>query len=306
MLANANDDELSQSYERNQMFAGKLGNGKDWAPIHLSDELKHTEYGSLLNITDQLLKSWSQNGNTHYEFFNYQIPTEWAFKKPLSKSLNTQGVTFNWNTKGAAYLIKYDDYEVTALNRTGALPISYFPEGDIDDYSERQAKRMEEVAYEYFSSQIDPNLIRVVQYAALYQIFSNYNVGCYNSFDFKISKHSSRTTEYAFQKEALKFIRTLREIDLDEVVSKIFEKLEYSNDDIELESLISSLPKEERLVIELMYKESPKLIKELIAYSREESKNEYKNLLIELQSIISQIEQVYGRDGLNIFFLYDC
>ena len=270
MLANANDDELSQSYERNQMFAGKLDNGKDWAPIYLSDELKHTEYGSLLNITDQLLKSWSQNGETDYEFFNYQIPTEWAFDKPLSKSLNTQGVTFNWNTKGAAYLISYDDYEVTALNRTGALPVSYFPEGDIDEYSEKQAKKMEEIAYDYFANQNDPNLIRVVQYAALYQIFSNYGVGCYSSYQYNISKHTDRTVEKQFHGEAKKFLNLLLSSNLDEITQSAF--TDYNPQD-ELEEFY----------LELLIKPS------------------FISKLEQLINIVESIKSQYGGDGIAIF-----
>lgn len=298
MLANANNTELAQSYERNQMFAGKLDNGKDWAPIYLSDELKHTEYGSLLNITDQLLKSWSQNGETGYEFFNYQIPVDWAFKKPLSKSLNTGGVTFNWNTKGAAYLISYDDHEVTALNRTGSLPMSYFPEGDVDEYSEKQATKMEETAYDYFSSQNDPNLIRVVQYAALYQIFSNYNVGCYTSNSFNIPKYSSRITEKEFQKEALNFFRVLSAIDLDKVTSKIFGSQKSQTD---IESLMKSLSPEEKLYIRIMYGNPEEVLGDLIKREQEENKRAYKERLESLQEIVDKIRQKYRNDGLNIF-----
>lgn len=270
MLANANDDELAQSYERNQMFAGKLDNGKDWAPIYLSDELKHTEYGSLLNITDQLLKSWSENGETDYEFFNYQIPTEWAFGKPLSKSLNTQGVTFNWNTKGAAYLISYDDYEVTALNRTGALPVSYFPEGDIDEYSEKQAKKMEELAYDYFAKQDDPNLIRVVQYAALYQIFSNYEVGCYSSYQYNISKKTDRKVENELQREAKEFLNLLLSSNLDEITQSAF--VDYNPQD-----------EFEELYLDVLIK-SP-----------------FKSDLQKLKNIVEGIKSKYSSDGIAIF-----
>lgn len=66
VLATTSKDELSQSYERNNIFAGKLKGGKDYAPILLSDELWHTEYGNILNITDQMLKSWSENGKIEY------------------------------------------------------------------------------------------------------------------------------------------------------------------------------------------------------------------------------------------------
>ena len=86
-----------------------MSDRKDWAPIYLSEELINTEYGSLLNITDQLLKSWSQNGLTKYINFNYRVPVKWPFEKPLIRIVITEfkadTVTFNWNTKGVGYIM---------------------------------------------------------------------------------------------------------------------------------------------------------------------------------------------------------
>ena len=61
-LAAVGQDELSQSYERRNIISGRYDEKHDWAPIYLSAALLDTEYGSLLNITDQLLKSWSMGG----------------------------------------------------------------------------------------------------------------------------------------------------------------------------------------------------------------------------------------------------
>jgi len=178
-LAASDKNQISQSYERVNMFAGKLPGGKDWAPIYLSNDLINTEYGSLLNITDQMLKSWSEHGQISYQNFQYKKPgaDTFPFPGPLSKQINSDAVTFNWNTKGAAYLVNYGDYEVAALNRTGSLPVTYIPEG-VDEESDvyHTTRECEEKYYDFFSSFQDPNLIRVVQYAALYQMFSAFNV----------------------------------------------------------------------------------------------------------------------------------
>jgi hypothetical protein len=73
VLARAVTDELDQSYERGYMFAGKLTSGpysyRDWAPSYLSASLIDTEFGALLNITDQILKSWSEAGGIEYLYF---------------------------------------------------------------------------------------------------------------------------------------------------------------------------------------------------------------------------------------------
>ena len=174
MLATTKYSELHQSYERNHLLAGKLPRGKDFAPILLSPELWHTEYGSLLNITDQFLKSWSENGGIAYENFPYPKPNHWTFNKGVFTDLNSNGsLTYNWNTAGAGYYITPTDdcpYRIFAVNRTGSLPVSYIPEGVTDIDQNNKIFKAEEKAYNFFSHLNNPELVRVVQYASFYQI----------------------------------------------------------------------------------------------------------------------------------------
>ena len=169
-LAAANRDELAQSYERKFMFAGRFDHTNDWAPIYLSDELVDTEYGSLLNITDQMLKSWSNHGEVKYTNFNYPGPSGYPFKGPIMTELKVNELTFNWNTKGAGYSSRRDPYEVFALNRLGALPVDYLARSNAD------MQKAEDTAYAYFNHLSDPNLVRVVQYAGMYQIFRRFKI----------------------------------------------------------------------------------------------------------------------------------
>ena len=173
-VAGSGTDHLAQSYERNFVFAGAFASGRDWAPIYLSPVLIDDEYGSLLNITDQLLKSWSEHGTVRYVNFRYPNPYRYPFEAPLHEVLGADETTFNWNTKGAGYVSEMDGLRVYALNRTGALPVSYFAG---KDQSKNEATgAAEERAYDYFASLNDPNLARVVQYAALYQLFREFDV----------------------------------------------------------------------------------------------------------------------------------
>jgi len=178
MLASANKEQLSQSYERMSLFAGKMDGGMDWAPIYLSPELLNTEYGSLLNITDQMLKSWSSNGNVDYIDFNYPKPSYYSFSKSIMEVMNTSTLTFNWNTKGAGYTIEKGDNDFYCINRTGSLPVTYIPEGLVQ-FDKYVVDVCEKKAYDYFSWLSNPDLVRVVQYASLYQIFSRYNINAY-------------------------------------------------------------------------------------------------------------------------------
>lgn len=176
LLASTEEDELAQSYERTSLFAGKLPGGKDFAPIYLSDELWHTEYGNILNVTDQMLKSWSENGMIDYVDFDYPKPVNWTFDNGVTGDLGVSQLTYNWNTAGVGYIVEDETYRIYALNRTGSLPVSYIPgesEGVEDNDPVYQA---EQKAYDFFSNLSSPELVKVVQYAAMYQIFKNIGV----------------------------------------------------------------------------------------------------------------------------------
>lgn len=180
LLAYTREEELSQSYERNNLFAGKLtgsvSGGKDFAPILLSDALWHTEYGNMLNVTDQMLKSWSENGLIDYVDFNYPKPVFWCFNRGILTDLGVSTLTYNWNTEGVGYIVDDNLYSIYALNRTGSLPVSYIP-GDATQTSETDPiYQAEQNAYDFFSSLANPELAKVVQYAAMYQIFQNFNI----------------------------------------------------------------------------------------------------------------------------------
>lgn len=62
-------------------------------------------------------------------------------------------------------------YRFFALNCTGALPVSYIPGGGA---GKADTMKAEDSAYHFFRGTGDSHLARVVQYAALYQIFTNF------------------------------------------------------------------------------------------------------------------------------------
>ena len=169
LLASVTQKELSQSLDVNDFLAGKMGNGHDWCPTYLSKELENTEFGHLLTITDILLKDWSENGTIQETYYRYPSPSHFPFDKPLFKKLGLSELVYNWNTWNAMYAIDMDEgFTIYTLNRTGALPVSYFnsPERSISIGS-----RYEKQAYNYFATIGNTDLARVVQYTALYQLF---------------------------------------------------------------------------------------------------------------------------------------
>jgi hypothetical protein len=182
---------LGQSYERQRVFAGKIGRGLhagwDWAPIYLSAQLQDTEFGALLDIADQQLKSWSECGHVHYAGFDYLPPSTFPFvDQPASawmfERTSNPTLIFNWNTQAFASSADTPVGRVITVSDTGALPVSYIvPEmgqdlgnllrqvglsdkTDKDAPSEASAK-----GSKYFAALGDAILARVVQNVFLYQ-----------------------------------------------------------------------------------------------------------------------------------------
>lgn len=184
LLASTKEAHLSQSYERTRVFAGKLlkGSGsligEDWAPILLSERLVDTEYGSLLNFTDNMVKGWSLAGKVTYRGFPHEDPDQFPFgDKPVTEHLSAETLTFNWNTAGAGYVVAIDQRRYFSVRHTGSLPVSYFPGGTRqDDAAREKLRKTEDQAYAYFRSLRSPLLARAAQYAALYQAFQAFPV----------------------------------------------------------------------------------------------------------------------------------
>lgn len=181
-LASTDEEELAQSFERNGVFAGRLQEGQyagqDWAPIYLSRDLVNTEFGGLLDVTDQILKSFSESGSVNYFNFHYPRPAFYPFENGLLKHLGLKSVLYNWNTLGTGSVTKLGEVEFFTLTSTGSLPVSYVGDEKQSNQSSEThlAATVEEEAFKYFRNLRDPNLGRVVQYTALYQIFRAFSV----------------------------------------------------------------------------------------------------------------------------------
>ncbi|MDR1757823.1 MAG: hypothetical protein LBR51_02520 [Bacteroidales bacterium] len=168
LLASVTEKELSQSLDVNDFLAGKMKNGQDWCPTYLSKELENTEFGHLLTITDILLKDWSEKGTIKEAHYRYPEPGYYPFRKPLFRLLGLNELVYNWNTQNAMYAIDKDNITIYTLNRTGALPVSYF---NSQERSRSIGYKYEQQAYHYFASTHNTDLARVVQYTAIYQLF---------------------------------------------------------------------------------------------------------------------------------------
>jgi hypothetical protein len=187
-------EHLAQSYERQRIFAGRIQTGKyagwDWAPILLSPQLDDSEFGTLLNQADQVLKSWSQHGQVEYYGFMYPKPATYPFgdiaaSDYFHEKFQTTSLLFNWNTEGLATVTTVNGREILTSDRTGALPVLYragnlvadadttiFAKRSMDQDADARAKE----AREYFAANGNPILVRVLQDVLLYQAVQSFLV----------------------------------------------------------------------------------------------------------------------------------
>jgi hypothetical protein len=189
-------EHLAQSYERQRIFAGRVLEGRyrgwDWAPVLLSAQLDDTEFGTLLNLADQILKSWSQHGDVEYYAFRYAKPEKYPFgtlaaSEYFADKFLTTSLLFNWNTEGFATITNVNGRDILTGDRSGALPILYRPADSIakeiglkgfdDELSiQTDADTRAREARDYFATLGDPILVRVVQNVMLCQAVQSFLV----------------------------------------------------------------------------------------------------------------------------------
>ena len=197
-LAASTEQDLAQSYERSAPFAGKVSSEEllqfmnvnssfevDWAPILLSHELTNTEYGQLLNITDQMLKAWSLSDFVTYGNFPYSAPISYPDASGVMERIDKvieeplEELTFNWNTAGHGILTPFERYNVLSFDNSGALPVSYIPDKGNPEVAILMESTIFDAEDEYgtfFAGIRDPYIARVAQYAALHLVFRAFPV----------------------------------------------------------------------------------------------------------------------------------
>ncbi len=221
MLRQSRGRELGQSYERGRIFAGKIDSGPamgwDWAPIYLSENLEDTELGTLLNLADQVLKSWSQHGDVDYYSFDYAKPQAFPFgalaaSDYFTQQLRTTSLTFNWNTTGFTAWVDMPSGGIVTPDRGSVLPITYLPGNDITDQrgdtrTVALARDAADRAREVFAAQGDPLLARVAQHVLVFHALSTLGSPA-AAADGDGRRHRTDTVNDALRQQAERWLST--------------------------------------------------------------------------------------------------
>lgn len=205
LLASITEKELSQSLDVNDFLAGKMNNGRDWCPTYLSKELEHTEFGSLMTLTDILLKDWSEKGTIREYNYRYPHPSYYPFKEPLFRMLGLNELVYNWNTANALFAIDMEPATIYTLNRTGSLPVSYF---NSPESGRSIGRSYENKAYSYFATVGNTDLARVVQYTALYQLFMDNEI----TYKGEITHYYPKNKAYLLSQPVRSFLDILKNL----------------------------------------------------------------------------------------------
>lgn len=165
LLAN-NSEAISLVFDDNRI---KLINDSIYAtPIKMSDALCNNELGILMIMSDIYLKSWSENGKNYEYIINSPRPNKYPFPNGVSKELGVYTKYF-WNFTNICSGIP----GFLPIIQTGSLPPTYMSSND-SLLMEQNA--INNIAYKYFSSLNNPELVRINMYAAIYRIFRDFGV----------------------------------------------------------------------------------------------------------------------------------
>jgi len=167
-LLSTKNKYLYQSLNIGDLLPGKMKNGLDWVPASISEELENTELGHLMTLVDIILKDFLRKGEMVYKDYRYMKPPYYPEDKKEFESITT--IRYNWNTDGFIKTKDFGDYRIYAPDNTGALNISLFDSSSPNDEI-KLSEELERIANHYFANLNNSDVVRVVQYIFLYQLF---------------------------------------------------------------------------------------------------------------------------------------
>ena len=155
-----------------------------WArSVIMSDKLKDTELGNLLMLTDILLLSWSEDGSVREFFIDYPAPP-CISSKPEWCVATEDSIQYQWMLPDVYVDVPYVATVTQNENRQKERPMMswvtlYRYESLRPCLSGGGAKGQcydvyNSEAYGYFTSMRNTDLVRVAQYAMVYQVFQLY------------------------------------------------------------------------------------------------------------------------------------
>lgn len=142
-------------------------------PIWMDSQLRNTELGNLMYLTDIILKSWCENGKVKDLFLDYPIPKPNKYPYP-------NGVTQELGYIPHVSWI-FDDWN--GANKISCCRPTIYSTARKDSVQIKKEWLIADRLYDFFSNQKNVDLIRVRQYAILYNAFQYLNGRHFTLYD---------------------------------------------------------------------------------------------------------------------------
>ena len=139
--------------------------GQYLTPIVMSKRVQDSEYGNLLVMCDQMLKSWTENDYNQDDDYNLPAPAYFPFARGVYRDTKNMLYGYYWNQDIVNKKHLKDSVTVFTTDRTGSLPVKFSKD---PSYQIPESEK----ASEYFAELNQPELVRLAQYTMLHEIFS--------------------------------------------------------------------------------------------------------------------------------------
>lgn len=140
-----------------------------YAPIQISLNVRNSELGNLMYLTDIILKSWCENGKVKDKFINYPFPKSFPYPNGVTHELG-DSLRVYWRMLESMF-------GISSIYNTGCC----FPE--ISSFTKRDSIQNDKDIQvscnldSYFAEQQCVDLARIKQYSILLEAFRNLKVG---------------------------------------------------------------------------------------------------------------------------------
>ncbi len=166
LMAQTNILDLGQAFDPN---SGHAEDGRYVSSILMSDQIRDSEFGNLLIMTDQMLKSWIENNYNQDCHYNLPAPAFFPFSMGLKKELDCSTIECRWLADNLDSCIqKFDTTTIYSFKQTASLSVCLSTE----EVPTKLVNDAETTASNYLSGLNQAELFRTTQYTTLCQLFN--------------------------------------------------------------------------------------------------------------------------------------
>ena len=210
MLAKA--DEIGQSLNICTPGQCKVDGGYDWCPAWVSAPIIHSEYASLLTLTDIYLKFWLYQAPYDIKGHNNRRPGT-SFSNPRMNDFHH--IRFNWNDKDYALLTFNNEDAILHFNNIGVLNCTIF-----DHKTDTIISDLSTSAYSYLKNLQNAEMFRAAQYTMLMEIFRVCRISA-DSFS-RLVRGGDDMQYLANSHKIITSLRDMSDAEIDRIVTTIF------------------------------------------------------------------------------------